>query len=138
MYGRGAIRREVHPHTPVVTVNAVQISSNQKYVFVLHDTKVERRTIVTGAELDDGTVFEVRSGLAPGEEVVIAGADGLADGAAVRVSRDVNPYSGAPTAAVAPSEAEVKAGENGTGSKVGKVGKAGKVESIAERTGKQD
>jgi RND family efflux transporter MFP subunit len=116
MYGRGAIRREVHPHTPVVTVNAVQISSSQKYVFVLHDTKVERRTIVTGAELDDGTVFEVRSGLVPGEEVVIAGADGLADGATVRVTRDVNPYSGAPTAAVVPSQAKV-------GSIAGQTGK---------------
>jgi RND family efflux transporter MFP subunit len=116
MYGRGSIRREVHPHTAVVTVNAVQISSSQKYVFVLHDTKVERRAIVTGAELDDGTVFEVRSGLAAGEDVVIAGADGLADGATVRVTRDVNPYSGAPTAAVVPSQAKV-------GSIAGQTGK---------------
>jgi RND family efflux transporter MFP subunit len=130
MYGRGAIRREIHPHMPVVTVNAVQISSSQKYVFVLHDTKVERRTIATGAELEDGTVFEVRSGLAPGEEVVIAGADGLADGATVRVTRNVNPYSGAPTAAVAPAESNA--------GKAGKVGKAGKAESVAEQTAKQN
>jgi hypothetical protein len=94
----------------------VQISSSQKYVFVLHDTKVERRAIVTGAELDDGTVFEVRSGLSAGEDVVIAGADGLADGATVRVTRDVNPYSGAPTAAVVPSQAKV-------GSIAGQTGK---------------
>jgi membrane fusion protein (multidrug efflux system) len=97
MYGRGSIRREVHPSTPVVSVNAVQISSNQKYVFVLHDTKVERRVITTGAEVDDGGALEVRSGLVPGDEVVIAGADGLADGTTVRVARDVNPYSGAST-----------------------------------------
>jgi len=98
MYGRGFIRREIHPKTPVVSVNAVQISSDQKYVFVLHDTKVERRAITTGAEVDDGSALEVRSGLAPGDEVVIAGADGLADGTIVRVTRDVNPYSGASTA----------------------------------------
>ncbi len=108
MYGRGSIRREVHANTPVVSVNAVQISSNQKYVFVLHDTKVERRTITTGAEIDDGGFLEVRSGLVPGEEVVIAGADGLADGAAVRVTRDVNPYSGARTTATSPPTAEAK------------------------------
>jgi RND family efflux transporter MFP subunit len=108
MYGRGSIRREVHANTPVVSVNAVQISSNQKYVFVLHDTKVERRTITTGAEIDDGGFLEVRSGLVPGEEVVIAGADGLADGTAVRVTRDVNPYSGARTAATSPPTAEAK------------------------------
>jgi RND family efflux transporter MFP subunit len=94
MYGRGSIRREVHPNTPVVQVNAVQISSGKKYVFVLHESKVERRAIVTGAEVDDGASMEIRSGLIPGEEVVIAGSDGLASGAEVRVTRDMNPYSG--------------------------------------------
>jgi membrane fusion protein, multidrug efflux system len=99
MYGRGSIRREIHPNTAVVPVNAVQISSKRKYVFVLHDTKVERRNITTGAEVEDGSALEVRSGLAAGEEVVIAGADSLADGATVRVTRDVDPYTGAPTVA---------------------------------------
>jgi RND family efflux transporter MFP subunit len=105
MYGRGSIRREIHPNTAVLPVNAVQISSKQKYVFVLHDTKVERRAITTGAEVEDGTLLEVRSGLAPGEEVVVAGADGLADGATVRATRDVDPYTGAPTVAGAPPAA---------------------------------
>jgi RND family efflux transporter MFP subunit len=109
MYGRGSIRRETHPNTPVVSVNAVQFSSNQKYVFVLHDTKVERRAITTGAEVEDGAFLEVRSGLAPGEEVVIAGTDGLGDGATVRVTRDVNPYTGASTfAGAAPAEKPAK------------------------------
>jgi len=104
MYGRGFIRREIHPNTPVVPVNAVQISSKQKYTFVLRDAKVERRTITTGAEVDDGAALEVRSGLVPGDEVVIAGADGLSDGTTVRVARDVNPYSGASTV-TAPAQA---------------------------------
>lgn len=108
MYGRGFIRREVHPHTPVVPVDAVQISSEQKYVFVLHDTKVEHRPIVTGADVDGGAFLEVRSGLAPGEEVVIAGADGLADGTTVRVARNVNPYTGASTVAGARPQAEAE------------------------------
>jgi RND family efflux transporter MFP subunit len=111
MYGRGFIRREIHAGTPVVSVNAVQISSGRKYVFVLHDTKVERRNIVTGAELDDGVVLEVRSGLVPGDEVVVAGADALADGATVRVARDVNPYNGASTASAAPAQGKAKVAE---------------------------
>ena len=69
MYGRGSIVLEIRPKRPVVSVNAVQISSGKKYVFVLHDTKVERRTIETGA-------------------------DGLSDGTTVRVVRDINPYTG--------------------------------------------
>ena len=103
MYGRGFIRRELHPHAPVVPINAVQISSGKHYVFVLHDTRVERRSVATGVEVDGGNALEVRTGLAPGEEVVIAGADGLADGTTVRVARNVNPYTGVSTAAAAPA-----------------------------------
>jgi RND family efflux transporter MFP subunit len=102
MYGRGYICREVHADAPVVSVNAVQISSEKKYVFVLHGNKVERRAVTTGAEIDNGNTFEISSGLAAGEEVVIAGADGLADGSQVRVVRDVNPYSGLPAAVPVP------------------------------------
>ena len=40
MYGRAAVRLEVHPRVPVVPVNALQITENQKYVFVLNGTKV--------------------------------------------------------------------------------------------------
>jgi RND family efflux transporter MFP subunit len=94
MYGRGSIVLEIRPKRPVVSVNAVQISSGKKYVFVLHDTKVENRTIETGADVDMGDALEIRSGLQVGEEVVTAGADGLSDGTTVRVVRDINPYTG--------------------------------------------
>jgi membrane fusion protein (multidrug efflux system) len=99
MYGRGFIRRALHPNTAVVSVNAVQISAGKAYVFVLHDSKVERRNIQTGAEVENGALLEVVRGLRPGEEVVIAGADGLSDGATVRPTRDIDPYTGAPTVA---------------------------------------
>jgi membrane fusion protein, multidrug efflux system len=102
MYGRGSIRREVRPNTPVVSVNAVQITGGKRHVFVLQGSKVERRAITTGVELERGTQFEVRSGVLAGEEVVIAGADGLTDGATVRVARDQDPYTGAPAVAGTP------------------------------------
>jgi hypothetical protein len=83
----------------VVSVNSVQITENQKYVFVLMGTKVTHRTVEIGADLDDSQFFEVTQGLAGGEEVVIAGADGLSEGSAVRATREVDPYSGARAAA---------------------------------------
>jgi RND family efflux transporter MFP subunit len=111
MYGRGSIVLEIHPKKPVVSVDAVQISSDKKYVFVLHDTKVERRIIETGADVDMGDALEIRSGLQAGEEVVIAGADGLSDGTTVRVARDINPYTGEKdTAAAPPKSAQAKPG----------------------------
>jgi len=99
MYGRGSIRREVRSNRTVVPVSAIQISARKKYVFVLRGDKVKRQLITTGAEIEDGQKLEVTRGLAPGDEVVIAGADGLADGAAVRAVRNVNPYTGMATSA---------------------------------------
>jgi RND family efflux transporter MFP subunit len=93
MYGRGAIVLETHPNSAVVTASAVQISGERKYVFVLKGEQVERRDIATG--FDAGDWLEVTKGLAAGDEVVTAGADGLATGMKVRVSRGVDPYSGA-------------------------------------------
>ncbi len=97
MYGRGFIRRETHPNVPVVSVNAVQISSGKPRVYVLREDRVEMRAITTGVELAGGDAIEIRSGLRAGEEVVIAGADSLADGTTVRVARGVDPYTGVST-----------------------------------------
>jgi len=92
---------------PVVSANAVQIANGKRYVFVLAGDKAVRREIETG--VDEGSWLEVNGGLKPGDEVVTAGADGLADGSTVRVARDVDPYTGskvgAPTATPSASEA---------------------------------
>jgi len=103
MYGRASIRLELHPRVPVVNTNAVQISGDQKYVFVLNGTKVAQRAVRLGTDLADGQFFEVTQGLAAGEEVVTAGADGLADGATVRVTRDIDPYTGAKASTAPPA-----------------------------------
>jgi membrane fusion protein, multidrug efflux system len=92
MYGRGTILLATHAHALVVPVNAVQISNGQPYVFVPRGEKAERRKIQTG--VDGGDWLEILSGVKADEEVISAGADGLSDGAAIRVSRDVDPYSG--------------------------------------------
>ncbi|HKQ70809.1 MAG TPA: efflux RND transporter periplasmic adaptor subunit, partial [Polyangiaceae bacterium] len=105
MYGRAAVRLETHPHVPVVSVNAVQITNNEKYVFVLAGTKAERRPVQLGSDASDGRYFEVKQGLAAGDEVIIAGADGLSDGAEVRPTRNFDPYTGKTTADAAPSDA---------------------------------
>jgi membrane fusion protein (multidrug efflux system) len=94
MYGRAFIRLAVHPQAVVVPATAVQISNRQRHVFVIEGEKARKRAVETG--VDAGTWLEVLSGVKGGEEVVIAGADGLADSMTVRPSRGVNPYSGKP------------------------------------------
>jgi hypothetical protein len=44
--------------------------------------------------VDGGTWLEITRGVGATDEVVTAGADGLADGAKVRIARDVDPFSG--------------------------------------------
>jgi multidrug efflux system membrane fusion protein len=84
---------EVHPGAVTVPEAAVQISNRQRYVFVLQaGDRVQRRAIETG--VDHGDWVEVLRGLSGGDEVVLAGADGLDDGGLVRPLRQVDPYSG--------------------------------------------
>jgi membrane fusion protein, multidrug efflux system len=92
MYGRGAIVLDVHKDAVVIPATAVQISNEQKYVFVLEGETVRRRAIETG--FDDGAWLEVVKGLSSGVEVVTAGSESLSDKARVRPVRDVDPYSG--------------------------------------------
>jgi RND family efflux transporter MFP subunit len=93
MFGHGAIIVDVHAHQPIVPASAVLVADAKKYVFVLTGDKVQRRAIETG--VDEGNWLEVTAGLKESDEVVTAGADGLSDGSPVRVTRDVDPYSGA-------------------------------------------
>jgi RND family efflux transporter MFP subunit len=93
MYGRGAIILAVHPRAVVVPVSAVQITRQQRYVFVVKGSQVFQRMIKTGE--DGETWLEVVEGLKAGDKVVTAGAEGLADATVVRVSEGVDPYTGA-------------------------------------------
>jgi hypothetical protein len=80
----------------VIPALSLQISNDRKYAYVLRGEKVARVEVQTG--VDEGDWLEVTRGLAAGDEIVIAGADVLSDGATVRVQRGVNPYTGKVTA----------------------------------------
>lgn len=68
----------------VIPDAAVQFGSKGNYVHVIDaGGKAQRRDVVLGPA--DGTRVSVRSGLKPGEQVVIEGIDGLEDGSAVRI-----------------------------------------------------
>jgi RND family efflux transporter MFP subunit len=97
MYGRCHVVVGTHPRAVVVPALSIQISNDQKYVYVLRGEKVERVRVETG--VDEGDFLEVTKGLGPKDEIVTAGADVLSDGALVRAQRGVNPYTGKATAA---------------------------------------
>ncbi len=90
MYGRGAIVVDVHPRMPVVPAGAVVLSNKQPFAFVVAGDVVHRRALTLG--VDGGEWFEVKAGLAAGDEVVIAGSEGLADGMKIRAARGPDPF----------------------------------------------
>lgn len=98
MYGRGTIVVATHPMALVVPSSALSVVESRRYVFVLategESTRVKRTYVETG--IDGGTWIEVVKGLTASDEVVVAGLDVLADKSVVRVSRGVDPFSGAP------------------------------------------
>jgi len=96
MYGRGILLTGVHKDAVVVPVGAAQLSNDRYYVYVAEGDKVRRAQV--GIGVDGGNWLEVLSGLKPGDEVVTAGADVLADGSQVHAVRGVDPFTGQTTA----------------------------------------
>jgi RND family efflux transporter MFP subunit len=93
MYGRAAIVTAIHPGAVVVQAGAVQVSGDERVVFVLQGERVKRTRVEVG--VDGGDWLEIVRGLAPGDEIVTAGTDALSDGAQVRAQKNVDPYTGA-------------------------------------------
>jgi RND family efflux transporter MFP subunit len=85
MYGRADIVLETHAQAVVAPVEAIVVNTLGRYAFVLEGDRVRRRAVTTG--VDGGDWLEVLSGIAPGEEVVVTGAEALSDGVAVRAAR---------------------------------------------------
>jgi membrane fusion protein, multidrug efflux system len=100
MYGRGTIVTAVHPGAVVVPVGAVQLSDGKAFAYLVQGDKVRRVEIRIG--VDGGNWYEVVEGLKAGDEIVTAGTDTLADGAAIRAVRGVDPFTGKATAAASP------------------------------------
>jgi membrane fusion protein (multidrug efflux system) len=104
MYGRGTIVTAVHPGSVVVPVGAVQLSEGKAFAYVVQGDKVKRVELRLG--VDGGNWYEVAQGLKAGDEIVTAGTDTLADGAAIRAVRGMDPFTGKPTTAAAAAAPE--------------------------------
>jgi RND family efflux transporter MFP subunit len=101
MYGQGFITIETHPQRAVAPIEAVQISEDAAYAFVVEGDVVHRRKLKLG--IDGGDWMEILEGLKPGEEVVVAGIESLAEGAKVRVARAPPGSSGSTGGAALPA-----------------------------------
>ncbi|KRG44718.1 hemolysin D [Stenotrophomonas pictorum JCM 9942] len=83
MFGRLSINYDQRADALVVPRNALLEDGGQPAVYVVRDGKALRTTLKLG--YDDAGWIEVREGLKPGDEVVIAGKAALREGSAVQV-----------------------------------------------------
>ncbi len=105
MYGRGSIILDRHKGATILPAVAMQMSDLDRYVFVVEGSRVHKKHVETG--YDAGEWLEVTSGVQAGQDVVIAGADGLSEGSVVRVARQTPAVSSstAPVASAGPHNA---------------------------------
>lgn len=83
MFARGRIPTAVAEDVVIVSKDAIVDRADKQLVFVVSGGKAQEREVEVG--LTYGGKAEVVSGLEAGEEVVVVGHSGLADGAPVRV-----------------------------------------------------
>jgi membrane fusion protein (multidrug efflux system) len=74
---------ETRENAVSVPVDAVLTAGDGAFLFVLEDGKAVRRKVETGFE-QDGRVW-IRSGLAPGEKLIVGGIERVKDGVPVRL-----------------------------------------------------
>ena len=111
---------------PVIPETAIRPSDKGFLSFVVEDGKARQRVLTLGMRTADGLV-EVRSGLKPGENLVVRGAEALSEGASVRIdTRAPGAGSAAPdgSGAAAPASATVGAAPPATSSGAGQAAPA--------------
>ncbi len=87
MYGDATLEVAKLPNALVIPDSGLVVEGSKRLVWVVRDGRAHRVPVETG--LDDGAQVEIRSGLSAGEQVVVAGKDGLAEGKPVRASSEV-------------------------------------------------
>ncbi len=77
------IVREVHPQAVLLPREAILRELQEAYVFVARGDLAERRSVALG--LEEGGRIEALSGVAAGEQVIVAGQGGLKQGSPIKI-----------------------------------------------------
>jgi multidrug efflux pump subunit AcrA (membrane-fusion protein) len=80
MFGQGNLLLDKGAPTPAIPAAAVRNESGLPYVLVLADGKISRRPVTLGLSSENLDTVEVRDGLKPGEQVLLAKLDNFKEG----------------------------------------------------------
>lgn len=95
-YGRVAIVAERRAGAVTIPIEGLRTRAGRHFVLVRESEHAKRRDVVLG--YDAGSWVEISSGLAAGDEVIVAGGDGLGEGAEVRVAPAASAAAAPPAA----------------------------------------
>lgn len=104
MFGQGVLVLDRTEPTPAIPAAAVRTEAGLPYVLVYADGKISRRAVTLGLGSEDQGSVEVRDGLKPGEQVLLAKLDDFKEGMAASLKGGEAPAAGA--SAVAKNQAE--------------------------------
>ena len=82
---KGAAKDSGPKPVAVIPKSAVRTDSGKPYVFLVRDTKIERRGVTLGSER--GSDVEIMAGVNSGDSLVARGPDNLQDGDTVRINQ---------------------------------------------------
>jgi len=88
MFARGKVLLERHPSAIVISKDALlnsDLTNPNNSLFAVFNDKAQQREVTTGLEQD--SLIEILSGVKAGEEVIVAGQQGLKSGEAVSIVR---------------------------------------------------
>jgi membrane fusion protein (multidrug efflux system) len=143
MYVEVELVTAVHDKALLVPKRALVYDNDRAFVFRLKDERRVERLGVTPL-LEDADSVEPSAGLAPGDQLVVAGQSGLKDGGLVRLPGDPEPGKDAKTAkgdedgSAAKDAADAKAAEAAKAQKAAKDGKPAKDAKDDEQKKKPD
>ena len=94
MFARVFVETDRRADALVIPKAALSLESIGDTVYVAEDDLASRREVALGFR--EGDFVEVVSGIAPADEVVVVGQDGLSDGTPIRVLRRDGESAGSP------------------------------------------
>ncbi|GAC1620943.1 MAG: hypothetical protein NVS9B10_03220 [Nevskia sp.] len=91
MFAQGELALDAGAPVTAIPLSGLRSESGVDYAWVIHDGVVQRRDVSFGLKSPGAGLVEVRAGLAPGEQVVVARIDALKDGSRVKLAADAGP-----------------------------------------------
>jgi RND family efflux transporter MFP subunit len=104
MFAQGDLTLDQTAPTPAMPSAAVHDEAGLPFVFVFADGKIVRRAITIGLASEEQGLVEVRSGVKPGEQVIVAKIDSIKDGTAAVVKVPAPAGAKDPAAAAVPAK----------------------------------